>query len=58
MLKDKDLSLEEEQDILDFVDEHSDRMKELSLRAVEKLAVLLIMNRPDWRGLARTVMLK
>lgn len=58
MLKDKDLSLQEEQDILDFVEEYSDRMKELSLRAVEKLAVLLIMNREDWRPLARTVMLK
>lgn len=58
MLKDKGLSLEEEQDVLDFVDEHSDRMKELSLRAVEKLAVLLVMNRPNWRPLARVVMLK
>lgn len=58
MLRDKGISAEEDKILLNFIVENSDKMKELSLRAVEKLAVLYTMNRNDWLPLARTVMLK
>ena len=58
MLRDKGISPEEDQILINFIEENSDKMKELSLRAVEKLAVLYTMNRNDWKKLAKTVMLK
>jgi len=58
MLRDKGISVAEDKILLDFIVDNADKMKELSLRAVEKLAVLYTMNRNDWMPLARTVMLK
>ena len=58
MLRDKGISPEEDQILINFIEENSDKMKELSLRAVEKLAVLYTMNKNDWKKLAKTVMLK
>lgn len=58
MLNDKGLSDSEQQEILSFVVDNADKMKELSLRSVEKLAVLFLMNKKEWIKLAKTVMLK
>lgn len=58
MLNDKGLSDPEQQEILSFVIDNADKMKELSLRSVEKLSVLFLMNKSNWKPLARTVMLR
>jgi hypothetical protein len=58
MLNDKGLSDSEQQEILSFVVDNADKMKELSLRSVEKLSVLFLMNKSNWKPLARTVMLR
>ncbi len=58
MLNDKGLSDSEQQEILSFVIDNADKMKELSLRSVEKLSVLFLMNKSNWKPLARTVMLR
>lgn len=58
MLRDKGITEDEDKILLQFIEENTDKMKELSLRSVEKLAVLYLMNKNNWKGMARTVMLK
>lgn len=58
MLRSKGLTEPEENELLAFMDEHLDKMKEISLRSMEKLAALFLMDKTDWKPMARTVMLK
>lgn len=58
MLRSKGLTESEEQELLTFMEEHLDKMKEISLRSMEKLAALFLMDKSDWKPMARTVMLK
>lgn len=58
MLRTKGISESEEIELLSFMEDNIDRMKEISLRSVEKLAALFLMDKSDWRSIARTVMLR
>jgi hypothetical protein len=58
MLKSKGLTEVEETELLSFMEDNIDRMKEISLRSVEKLAALFLMDKNDWRLIAKTVMLR
>lgn len=58
MLRSKGLTEPEENELLAFMNEHLEKMKEISLRSMEKLAALFLMDKTDWKPMARTVMLK
>lgn len=58
MLKDKGFKPEEEAEILKFMTDHVDKLKELSLRMCEKIAVLYKMDKKNWKNLAETACLK
>lgn len=58
MLREKGLSDTESNLIIEFMQTYIDRMKEVSLRSVEKLAALYLMDKSDWQSIARTVMLR
>lgn len=58
MLSSKGFTEFEEAELLSFMEDNIDRMKEISLRSVEKLAALFLMDKTDWRSIARTVMLR
>jgi len=58
MLRDKGIDLIGETAILDFMDTHTDTLKELSLRMCEKIASLYMLNPIEWQKIARTVCCK
>lgn len=58
MLSSKGFTESEEAELISFMEDNIDRMKEISLRSVEKLAALFLMDKTDWRSIARTVMLR
>jgi hypothetical protein len=58
MLRNKGLDSTGETSIIEFVDSNKDRMKDLSLRSVEKLAALYKLDKSNWEKMARTLMLK
>ena len=58
MLREKGLTVSEENEIIDFMENNIDRLKELSIRAAEKIAALFLMDKSDWKKLATTVCLK
>ena len=58
MLREKGLSDTESNLIIEFMQTYIDKMKEVSLRSVEKLAALYLMDKSDWQSIARTVMLR
>lgn len=57
MLRDKGISRIEEDEILEFMEDNIDRLVEVSLRMVEKIASLYRAS-DDWKKLCRTVCLK
>ena len=58
LLADKGLTIEEEIDIMKFMEENVERLKDLSLRSAEKMAVLCKIDPVNWTKIAKTVMLK
>ena len=54
MLKDYGFSKEFEKEIVDFMHENAQRLREISLRMVLKIADLAKMNFDNWKGLARS----
>ena len=58
MLIERGIYSDEAQELLSFMQDNVDRLKELSLRSVEKLAALYLMDPKEWQIMARTVMLK
>lgn len=54
----KDMSEEQKQDVLAFVEHNSYRMRELSLRMVLKVASIRKMNMPAWDSLAKVTCCK
>ena len=55
MLRDKGISKSAEMDILAFMDDNVDKLRELSLRMCEKIASLYLLDSDKWRTLAKTV---
>ena len=58
MLREKGLNVSEENEIIDFMEDNIDRLKELSIRAAEKIAALYSLDKTSWKKLATTVMLR
>jgi len=54
MLKEYGFSKEFEKEIVDFMHENAQRLREISLRMVLKIADLAKMNFDNWKGLARS----
>lgn len=55
MLREHKCSLADEREIVDFVDAHQDKLRELSLRMVVKVATLKRTHPTKWKSLARVV---
>lgn len=53
-----DLTDDQRKDVLDFVDQNSHRMRELSLRMVLKIATIRKMNMSSWESLAKVTCCK
>ena len=53
MLRDMDLAPGDEAEILDFIDEHTNDFRELTLRLVHKLANLYKANPANWKKIAK-----
>ena len=58
LLRDKGFSKREEDEIISFVEQNSDKMVELSLRMVEKVAFIYRASPNKWEKLCRSVCLK
>ena len=58
MLRDAGYSLHEEKELIDFIVDNKDRLRELSLRMVLKLASLMRINSSNWKTLAKTTAFK
>lgn len=58
MLRDAGFSAAEEKQLIDFIVENKDRLRELSLRMVLKLADLMRINGANWKTLAKTTAFK
>lgn len=58
MLRSKGLTKIDEDNIVNFIEINKDKMKELSLRSVEKLAALYKLDKSNWEKMARTLMLR
>jgi len=57
MLKGK-LSSDESMEVINFIENNSDSMRELSLRMISKIADLMISNKTDWRTIAEITCMK
>jgi hypothetical protein len=58
ILSDRGISKADEAKLMEYLTENVDRLKELSLRTVEKLAVLYLASPDKWITLANSVMIK
>lgn len=58
MLKEYGFSNDFEKEIIDFMHENAERLREISLRMVLKIADLAKMNYDNWKGLARSTCMK
>ena len=58
MLRDAGYSAHEEREVIDFIVDNKDRLRELSLRMVLKLASLMRINGSNWKTLAKTTAFK
>ena len=58
MLRSQGFTVEQENDVLDYIQENKTRLRELSLRMVLKLANLVEINPNNWKNLARATCLK
>lgn len=57
MLKGK-LNNKESMEVISFIEDNSERMRELSLRMISKIADLMISNKTDWRTIAEITCMK
>jgi hypothetical protein len=55
MLRDKGITKDEEDEIMEFVEENVNNFRELSLRMIEKIAALYEANPGSWKNLVRAV---
>jgi hypothetical protein len=55
---DDQLNQEEKDEIVSFMEENADKMRELSLRMVKKLADLFLMDSSSWKDLAKITCMK
>jgi hypothetical protein len=58
MLQEKGFNIYEEKEIMTYVEENMDKLSELSLRMVEKIAALFRANPSNWKKLVRAVCFK
>lgn len=58
MLRDAGFNAHEEKELIDFIVDNKDRLRELSLRMVLKLASLMRINGSNWKTLAKTTAFK
>mgnify|MGYP003654433535 CR=1 FL=1 len=58
MLRDQGMSESDEADVLDFISANVDRLRELSLRMVLKIATLMRINRQSWQKIAAITCMK
>lgn len=58
MLRSRGLTEDDEKVVLDFLFKNSDKMRELTLRAVVKMANLYLANRARWTDIAKVTMFK
>ena len=58
MLKEYGFSKDFEKEIIDFMHENAERLREISLRMVLKIADLAKMNFDNWKGLARSTCMR
>jgi hypothetical protein len=58
ILSDRGISKADETKLMEYLTDNVDRLKELSLRTVEKLAVLYLASPDKWINLANSVMIK
>ena len=58
MLKEYGFSKDYEKEIIDFMHENAERLREISLRMVLKIADLAKMNFDNWKGLARSTCMR
>ena len=47
------LTMEEKMEVVAFMEENANKMRELSLRMAKKLADLMLMDKNSWKKLAR-----
>ena len=52
------LRISDKEEIVSFIEENMNNMRELSLRMVKKLADLMLMDRDGWKDLARITCMK
>ena len=52
MLRDQGLTEEMEDDVMQFIDDHLESLRELSLRMAMKIGALRKQNRPNWKAVA------
>ena len=57
MLRDHGLTQEQESEVMEFITDNLDSLKDISLRMCEKIAILCKMD-SDWRIIAKTVCCK
>jgi hypothetical protein len=58
LLESKDFTTDEQHEIMDFIEENIDKMRDMSLRMVEKVASLYRIEPDQWQTLVRGVMFK
>lgn len=58
MLRDRNMTKTDENQIVDFIEKNQDKLRELSLRMVVKVAALLQSHPTKWQSLARVVCCK
>ena len=58
MLRDQGMSVSDEREVVDFIQANVDRLRELSLRMVLKIATLMRINRQSWQKIAAITCMK
>ena len=58
MLDEQGINKSTQREILDFVETNADRLRELSLRMVVKIAALVRMDSKNWQRMARVTCLR
>jgi hypothetical protein len=58
MMRDMEMSKEDETEVMTFIEQHQDTLRELSLRMVVKLAALKRTHPTKWQSLAKVFCIK
>ena len=53
MLQTQGLTMTQEAEVIDFISENQDKLRELSLRIAVKIGALVKMDKGDWKRLAK-----